>query len=116
MGPSSPDLGGATASGGPAAAARPDAIKAIPVRHWGRWISAAVVTYLLVALVYSFVASPNIDWPTVWEYLFKPLTLIGLSRTIELTFVCMAVGAAGGHAHEGQLDRPREADQRQRLE
>src|SRR5665647_917637 len=96
MGPSSPDLGGATASGGPAAAARPDAIKAIPVRHWGRWISAAVVTYLLVALVYSFVASPNIDWPTVWEYLFKPLTLIGLSRTIELTFVCMAVGAAGG--------------------
>ena len=93
---SSPDKGGAAAAGGPAAAARPDAIKAIPVRHWGRWISAAVITYLLVALVYSFVASPNIDWPTVWQYLFKPLTLIGLARTIEVTFLCMVVGAAGG--------------------
>jgi polar amino acid transport system permease protein len=71
-------------------------IKAIPVRHWGRWISAIVVTYLLVALIFSFITSPNIDWPTVWDYMFKQLTLIGLSRTIELTFVCMAVGAAGG--------------------
>ena len=92
----SPDQSGAAAAGPPAAAGRPEAIKAIPVRHWGRWISAAIIVYLLVALIYSFVTSPNIDWPTVGEYLFKPLTLLGLARTIELTFVCMAVGAAGG--------------------
>ena len=92
---SSPDLKGA-AAGQPAAAARPEAIKAIPVRHWGRWISAAIVVYLLVALIYSFITSPNIDWATVWDYMFKPLTLYGLVRTIELTFVCMAVGAIGG--------------------
>ena len=92
---SSPDQGGA-AAGGPAAAARPDAIKAIPVRHWGRWVSAALVVYLMVALVYSFVKSPNIDWPTVTEYMFKPLVLRGLLITIELTFVAMVVGAAGG--------------------
>jgi len=77
-------------------AARPEAIKAVPVRHWGRWISAAIVVYLLVALIYSFITSPNIDWATVWDYMFKPLTLYGLVRTIELTFVCMAVGAIGG--------------------
>ena len=47
---------------GPAAAARPEAIKAIPVRHWGRWISAAIVVYLLVALIVSFVKNPNVDW------------------------------------------------------
>ena len=92
---SSPDQGGA-AAGGPAAAARPDAIKAIPVRHWGRWVSAALVVYLMVALVYSFVKSPNIDWPTVTEYMFKPLVLRGLLITIELTFVAMVVGAVGG--------------------
>ena len=68
---------GMAAAGGPAAAARPEAIKAIPVRHWGRWISAVIVVYLLVALIFSFVKNPNVDWPTVWEYLFKPLTLIG---------------------------------------
>ena len=96
MAPSPSDQGEVAATGGPAAALRPDAIKAIPVRHWGRWISAAIILYLLVALIYSFVTSPNIDWPTVQEYLFKPLTLLGLARTIELTFVCMVVGAAGG--------------------
>ena len=26
---------------------RPEAIKAIPVRHWGRWVSAVVVIYLV---------------------------------------------------------------------
>jgi polar amino acid transport system permease protein len=51
-----------------------------------------------VALLYSFVTNPNIGGATIWEYLFKPLTLLALLRTIELTFVCMAVGAAGGVA------------------
>ncbi len=93
---SSTTVQGGAAAGGPAAAGRPDAIKAIPVRHWGRWISAAIVLYLLVALIYSFVSNPAVDWATVWDYMFKPLTLIALSRTIELTFVCMVVGAVGG--------------------
>jgi polar amino acid transport system permease protein len=95
------DAEGVRAAGGPAgpaASSRPEAIKAIPVRHWGRWISAAVVLFLLIALLYSFIRSPNVDWPTVWEYMFKPLTLYGLLRTIELTFICMAVGGAGGVA------------------
>ena len=75
---------------------RPEAIKAIPVRHWGRWISAVVVIYLVTALIYSFIKSPNVDWPVVGNYLFKPLVLRGVALTIELTFVCMVVGAVGG--------------------
>ena len=93
---SSPDQGGAGAAGGPAASSRPEAIKAIPVRRWGRWVSAAIVLYLAVALIFSFVKSPNVDWPTVFDYMFKPLTLRALALTIELTFVTMVVGAAGG--------------------
>ena len=85
-----------TAAGGPAAAARPEAIKAIPVRHWGRWLSAVIVVYILVALIYSFIKSPNVDWATVGEYMFKPLTLRALALTIELTVVTMIVGAVGG--------------------
>jgi polar amino acid transport system permease protein len=89
---------GAAAAGGlpPAAAGRPEAIKAIPVRHWGRWISAVIVIYLVVALLYSFIKSPNVDWPTVGNFLFKPLVLRGVLATIELTFVAMVVGAVGG--------------------
>ena len=93
---SRPDPGGFAAAGGPAAASRPEVIKAIPIRHWGRWVSAAIVVYVVVALVYSFVKSPNIDWPTVSEYMFKTLVLRGILTTIELTFVAMLVGGAGG--------------------
>jgi len=84
------------AAGGPAAASRPEVIKAIPVRRWGRWLSAAVVVYLVTALLVSFIKSPNVDWPTVGEYMFKPLVLRALAVTIELTFVAMLVGAVGG--------------------
>ena len=75
---------------------RPEAIKAIPVRHWGRWISAVVVIYLVAALLYSFIKSPNTDWSVVGNYLFSSLVLHGVALTIELTFVCMVVGAVGG--------------------
>jgi polar amino acid transport system permease protein len=88
----------AVAVGTPAAtaAARPEAIKAIPIRHWGRWLSAAIVLYLAAALIFAFVRNPLVEWPVVWEYLFKWYTISGLLVTIELTFVAMAVGAVGG--------------------
>ena len=92
------DAGGATAGPPAAAPSRPDVIKAIPVRHWGRWVSAAIVLYLLAALIFSFVKNPAVDWSTVGSYMFKPLVLKGLGLTIALTFICMAVGAAGGVA------------------
>ena len=66
---------GVTAAGAglPAPApSRPEAVKAIPVRHWGRWVGAAIVIYLVAALLYSFVKNPNVQWATVWDYLFKP--------------------------------------------
>ena len=85
---------GGAAVGIPTAA--PERIRAIPIRHWGRWLGAAVAIYLLVALVYSFVKSPNVDWLTVGQFMFKPLVLLGLARSVELTLVCMAVGAVGG--------------------
>ena len=63
--------GGQVAAVGPGlpgpAAGRPDAIKAIPIRRWGRWVSAAIIVYLFAAVLYSFITNANVDWPTVWE-------------------------------------------------
>lgn len=88
------------ATPGTAAAApgvvRPTAIKAIPVRHWGRWVSAFIVIYLAIALIFSFTKNPNVEWNVVGQYLFKSLTLHGLLLTIELTVIAMAIGIAGG--------------------
>lgn len=55
-----------------------------------------VVVYLLIALIISFASNPVVQWAIVWDYMFKPLTLIGLGLTIALTFICMGVGAVGG--------------------
>ncbi len=84
------------AAGGPPAAARPDAIKAIPVRHWGRWLSAVIIVYLAIALLFSFAKNPNVEWHVIGSYLFKTYTLRGVLATLEITFASMAVGAAGG--------------------
>lgn len=87
----------AAGAGMPAPArSRPETIKAIPVRHWGRWIGAIIVIYLVAALIYSFVKNENVDWPTVWDYMFAKVTLQGLQLTIELTFIAMLIGAVGG--------------------
>jgi polar amino acid transport system permease protein len=91
----SPDRGGVAADAS-AATLRPDSIKAIPVRHWGRWISAVVVVYLMAALVVSFIKNPNVQWDVVWQYLFSSITMHGLLLTLELTFIAMVIGAAGG--------------------
>ncbi len=51
---------------------------------------------LVVALLLSLAKNPRMDWASVWEYLFKDLTLRGLVVTIELTVVAMLIGMSGG--------------------
>jgi polar amino acid transport system permease protein len=97
MSTTSQESAGAAAVGGipPTAAARPKAIKAIPVRHWVRWIFAAIVVFLVVALIHSLVKNPNVQWSVVRQYLFAPLTMHGLVLTIELTIIAMVIGVVG---------------------
>jgi polar amino acid transport system permease protein len=86
----------AAVAGGPAAAGRPEAIKAIPVRHWGRWLSAAIVIYLVAALLYSLIRQPNVQFDVIWHWLFKPTVMHGIVNTIELTIIAMVIGGVGG--------------------
>jgi len=74
----------------------PEAIKAIPVRHWGRWVAAAIILYLAAALIVSLVRNPNVDVHTISQYLFRDLTLRGVVVTIELTAIAMVIGTVGG--------------------
>jgi polar amino acid transport system permease protein len=75
---------------------RPEAIKAIPIRHYGRWISAAIIIFVLFSLLWSLWHNPNVDIGTIREYLFAPLTMRGIVVTIELTVVSMIIGLVGG--------------------
>jgi polar amino acid transport system permease protein len=75
---------------------RPDEIRAVPVRHVGRWIAAVIVLVVAVALVRSAATAPGFQWSVVGEYVFDPRVLDGLRVTIELTVIAMAIGIALG--------------------
>ncbi|MEU3609943.1 amino acid ABC transporter permease [Streptomyces sp. NPDC035033] len=72
-----------------------EAIKAIPVRHYGRWISGVVVVALLGWLVYAF-SQGNIIWDTVWDKLFDESILVGLWKTVLISVSAMALGLVLG--------------------
>jgi polar amino acid transport system permease protein len=75
---------------------RPDDIKAIPARHPGRWIAAAAVFVLVLAMAYSFTTNPRFEWSVVGEYFFSVRVLHGLLLTLELTVISMLIGVALG--------------------
>ena len=77
-------------------AGRPEDISAVPVRHPGRWVAAAIVLVIAVALIRSVATNPNFQWGVVGEYLFDTRVLEGLRLTIELTVIAMAIGIVLG--------------------
>lgn len=79
-----------------APALRPDEIVAIPVRHPGRWIAAALVLLIGADLVYSAATNPRFHWGIVGHYFISGSILHGLGVTLELTAIAMAIGIALG--------------------
>jgi polar amino acid transport system permease protein len=76
--------------------ARPDEIKAIPVRRPGRWVAAAIILYLSAAVVNSVATNPRFQWGIIRHYFTSSRVLQGLITTLELTVLCMAIGIAIG--------------------
>ncbi len=75
---------------------RPEEIKAVPVRHPGRWVAAVVVLVLLAMFVHSLVTNPRFEWSVVGSYFTSSRVLDGLEITLLLTVVCMAIGIVLG--------------------
>ncbi|MEU5398395.1 amino acid ABC transporter permease [Streptomyces sp. NPDC005963] len=74
---------------------RPEAIKAIPVRHYGRYI-AAVVAIALFALVVNAFSQGKVNWDAIPDYFFDDRILDGVWKTLVLTFLSMLIGIVGG--------------------
>jgi polar amino acid transport system permease protein len=75
---------------------RPAAIKAVPVRHTGRWVAAVVVLAIASGILYTFVTAPNLKWDVVRHYLFHRLILQGVVTTLQLTVLAMLIGIVLG--------------------
>ncbi|MFF7262815.1 amino acid ABC transporter permease [Streptomyces sp. NPDC008159] len=76
--------------------AGPEAIKAIPVRHPGRYVSAAIALAVLGAIVYAFAQAKKINWGAVPDYFFDDRIIEGVLNTLLLTVLSMVIGIVGG--------------------
>ncbi|HSC03334.1 MAG TPA: amino acid ABC transporter permease [Solirubrobacteraceae bacterium] len=79
---------------------RPEDIKAVPVRHPGRWIAAAIILVIAASIIRSVVTNtgPNkgFQWTWVGHYMFDSRILHGVVVTLELTVLAMVIGIVLG--------------------
>ncbi len=76
----------------------PEPIKAIPVRHPGRWVAMVAIAVLAAMFVNSVVSNPNWQWGFQLDNAFTPPVLKGVVTTLWLTAASMLIGVALGVA------------------
>lgn len=72
----------------------PQAIKAIPVRHYGRYVAAVVAVALLAAIIYAF-SQGKINWGAIPDFFFDHRIIHGVGQTLLLTVLSMVIGVVG---------------------
>jgi polar amino acid transport system permease protein len=77
-------------------AAPPEAIKAVPLRHPWRWITATIVVLLIGLFIYGAATNPNYHWDTYRAYLFDKRISTAAWNTLQLTFWAMVLGVGLG--------------------
>ncbi|MFI0411491.1 amino acid ABC transporter permease [Actinomadura sp. 3N508] len=76
--------------------ARPEAIKAVPVRHPGRWVAVAVIAVLTAMFVNMLVTNKQFQWSFLVDNAFRPNIIRGVWTTIALTVLAMLIGVLSG--------------------
>ncbi len=71
-------------------------IKAIPVRHPGRWVAVVILLLLAAMAAHSLITNPKWLWGTFSQYLFTDVVFQGLIKTVWITAAAMAIGIALG--------------------
>ena len=64
----------------PAERGEVEAIKAIPVRHPGRWVAAGIILVLVAQFVHWLVTDSALQWGVVGHYLFDSQILTGVEQ------------------------------------
>jgi polar amino acid transport system permease protein len=73
----------------------PEPLVAVPVRHWGRWVSGALVVLGLALLVNAF-ASADLRWDVTRQYLTVETIVRGAGRTLLISVLSQALGIVLG--------------------
>jgi polar amino acid transport system permease protein len=76
--------------------APPEQIRAVPVRHPGRYVAAAIITVLVAMFVHMLVTNPVFQWRFMVDNMFAPPVLTGARTTLIMTVLAMAIGVLLG--------------------
>jgi polar amino acid transport system permease protein len=76
--------------------APPEQIKAVPVRHPGRWIAAAVIAVLAAMFVHMLVTNSVFQWRFMVQNMFSAPVLRGVETTLLMTVLAMVIGVLLG--------------------
>jgi polar amino acid transport system permease protein len=76
-------------------AAAPERLVAVPVRHYGRYVSAVVVVSLLGGLIYAF-GTADIKYDTTKHFFTFDTIIKGAGRTLMLSVLAQIIGVALG--------------------
>jgi polar amino acid transport system permease protein len=85
-----------TTSGTTQRPATPEMIKAIPVRHPGRWIASALIAVLAAMFIHMLVTNPVFQWGFMFDNMFTPAVLRGARTTLIMTVLAMVLGVLLG--------------------
>ena len=72
--------------------APPEQIEAVPVRHPGRWIAAAVIALLIAMFVHMLLTNPVFQWGFMFDNMFSPPVIRGARTTLIMTVLAMVLG------------------------
>src|SRR3954454_11581632 len=76
--------------------APPEQIKAVRVRHPGRWIAAVVIGVLALMFVHMLVTNPVFQWKFMVDNMFSAPVLRGARTTLIMTVLAMLLGVLLG--------------------
>src|ERR687893_114621 len=76
--------------------ASPEQIRAVPVRHPGRWVGAAVIAVLAAMFVHMLATNPVFQWGFMLDNMFTPAVLRGARTTLVMTVAAMVLGVLLG--------------------
>jgi polar amino acid transport system permease protein len=74
----------------------PEDLRAVPLRHPGRWVALAVIGVLVAMFVNMVLTNKAFQWSFMFDHMFAPPVLEGVRTTLLLTVYSMVIGVALG--------------------
>jgi polar amino acid transport system permease protein len=74
----------------------PETIKAVPVRHPGRWVAIVVIAVLVAMFVHMLLTNDAFQWGFMFDNMFRPPVIEGVRTALLLTVLAMIIGVTLG--------------------